>query len=344
MNTKIGVGLSDNQLFQLEEVLKLSDKELKEGIILENIDDQVYHHPDFPGLSNSHIKHLKQSYNHYLAAKKHARDKIEEQQEGMIRNLSSSGTYAKDLDNLQFGCYVHDLILLPEQAKKKYKHFNPPKCDIDGRKKEDREKKKHWHETVYQPYMDSFIGMTAVNDKDYNKASSMVNSVLSHPLIKSILDSPDTKTEVSFLYKCNKGILRKCRADIFNDNLKLPDGTPYCLVADLKTTVDASPIGFSRAIANFDYDMQAAYYSDLISKVVNKPVNFCFIPVEKSEPHGTVILSTENIIDVGRELYKSLIEYFLDCKNNKTNKGYSTDVETAFLPAWGHDLYSRGKK
>lgn len=319
----------------LEEFKNASIEDL-DGKMFFDVPDEVYHSPDFPGLSNSMCGHLKKSYEHLEQALSDARERAEEQEDGMIRNLNNYGTAAKNLGPLQFGTMLHDYILLPDVFREKFATFEPPICPIKGRKKEDKERQDEWKKTVLNEYMEGFIGKTAVNYDDMDKVLCMAKSVGCHPVLSALLDHPDTKREVTF-FKTYRGVLRKCRADIFNDSFS-PD---FTFVGDLKTTQDASIQGFSKSIVAWDYDRQAAYYSDIISDVTNKPVNFCLIPIEKNPPYGVTIFSTDHIVETGREIYKHLLDYYVECQNEDKHKGYTQEIVEAHLPAYGYDVESR---
>lgn len=338
-----GVGLSKSQLDQLEELQFYESQGTLSGNMFEGIDNEVYHHPHCPGLSNSSLGHLKKSYKHLLASKEQTLEKLAQSKPDII-NLSSTGKYALTMSPLDFGNMVHELVLEPDKFHQNYFLCYVPEMPKFKRTKEEQAAKSAWLDDVLGKWQHQHKGKTAVNEDDWSKAHYMKSEVVSHPVVSSLLGHPDTKYEVTFFSTCPKTkVLRKCRADIYNDKLKMPDGSPYIFVADLKTTGDASPQGFSKSIVNFDYDRQAAYYTDIIKEVKKLPVDFCFIPVEKQPPYGVTFQNAEHLLETGKEIADYLLEYYADCikKDSIAQLGYSTEIINAFMPAYGYDTASR---
>lgn len=109
------------------------------------------------------------------------------------------------------------------------------------------------------------------------------------------------------------------------------------IIFDLKTCVDASPKGVVKAIANFQYHVQAAFYLDAYREVFKKHASsfvFCF--VEKEPPYGVAyyVLTEESIrggyakVDAGLRLYQEAL---------RTNEwhGYEPQIQLIDLPQWG---------
>jgi hypothetical protein len=76
------------------------------------------------------------------------------------------------------------------------------------------------------------------------------------------------------------GVWLKIRPDCFSLDLE----TGICL--DLKSTEDASDIAFARDCVNYDYDLQAAVYSEGLRIAFGREFEFVFLALEKSSPYG----------------------------------------------------------
>jgi len=90
-------------------------------------------------------------------------------------------------------------------------------------------------------------------------------------------------------------------------------------IFDIKTTTDASPEGFARAIYNYSYHIQAAFYVDGVyaNRTVDiqvEDIPFYFIAVETKPPYAVAVhaLAIE-AIQQGRRTYRKAIQTFIDC-------------------------------
>lgn len=86
---------------------------------------------------------------------------------------------------------------------------------------------------------------------DYDTVCSMRDSVMRHSIAGKLLEGVETEVAAIWTDEAT-GISCKAKID------GLP-GDDDCLI-DLKSTLDASPLAFSKAIANFSYHRQAAHY------------------------------------------------------------------------------------
>lgn len=104
---------------------------------------------------------------------------------------------------------------------------------------------------------------------------------------------------------------------------------------DIKTTDDASSRAFSRALYNYQYHGQAAFYVDGL-KLNGCPVsNFLFVVVEKQAPFGVCAYAcTEEVLGAGRLLYQRLLNIHSECLAAGEWPGYSNEVQEIELPAW----------
>jgi hypothetical protein len=80
------------------------------------------------------------------------------------------------------------------------------------------------------------------------------------------------------------------------------------LVADLKSTNDPSPDGFSRSIYNFGYHRQAAFYCNAAQALLGSLPRFAFIVVRNEPPYEVAVYELEpEAIAIGQhEIRESL--------------------------------------
>lgn len=126
------------------------------------------------------------------------------------------------------------------------------------------------------------------------------------------------------------GELCKCRPDWVS-----PAGDGVVLV-DGKTCQDASPEGFGRAIWNFDYWLQAAWYIDGFEAATGLRVHgFVFAAVESAWPHAAAAyMLGDDVIDKARAENRRLLNLYAECKRTGTWPGYQSGIQIVNLPAW----------
>lgn len=142
--------------------------------------------------------------------------------------------------------------------------------------------------------------------KDYKDMSNMLRAVNGHHTAGGLLH--DAYVEQSFYWTDEFGVLRKCRTDAIS-----ADGQ---FALDLKTTDDVSEEGFGYTIAKRRYDVQAAWYLDILRALYGSdaPRAFAFIAVQKSRPYDVAVhYLTDQQIELGRMLYRSDMLRLLEC-------------------------------
>lgn len=127
------------------------------------------------------------------------------------------------------------------------------------------------------------------------------------------------------------GELCKCRPDWTS-----PVGGDGVILVDGKTCQDASPDGFARAICNFDYWLQAAWYSDGFTAATGLKVHgFVFAAVESAWPHAAAAyMLGDDVLDKARAENRRLLNLYADCKRTGVWPGYQQSIQPISLPAW----------
>lgn len=215
------------------------------------------------------------------------------------------------------GRICHSAILEPEIFKARA----VVKPDLDYRTKAGKEALREWTELL-KP--DAIV----LDEKDLDQILGMINAVQAHPLASRILQGGVPELS-GYFQDATYQVPCKFRPDYLHE-----DG----IVVELKTCKDASPTAFAKAIANFNYHLQAAFYVDGFSVVYNKPrgsVPHVFIAIEKDPPYGIgVYSSVEAMLDKGRELYQRALEKYVWCLANNKWPGYSEEAVDITLPHW----------
>src|SRR5262249_7520845 len=105
---------------------------------------------------------------------------------------------------------------------------------------------------------------------------------------------------------------------------------------DFKTTTDASPAAVRKTIANLNYHMQAAWYTDAVEQFYDLGPAFLFVFQEKQPPYlVNVVDLDDDDIEAGRERNRKACEICRDCTQAGIWPGYSDyDITHITLPPW----------
>jgi exodeoxyribonuclease VIII len=208
-----------------------------------------------------------------------------------------------------FGSIFHRAILEPGRNA----GFKVKPDDINLRTKEGQA----WRGAQTEPI---------ITMDDALQISSAIVAIKKHALANAILTSKEARKEVS-IFKIHEptGLLAKGRLDILTTD---SDGSTVCL--DLKTTQDASPTGFPREMARYNYHQQSAWYLDLCGGAF-----FTFIAIEKTAPYGIGLYNLDHeSIEIGRQKNEENMARLKQCLDANKWPGYPEEITTISLPAW----------
>jgi hypothetical protein len=105
-----------------------------------------------------------------------------------------------------------------------------------------------------------------------------------------------------------------------------------CRAIDLKTTRDAGD--FEKAIGNYDYHRQAAFYADGIATLTGDDHEFGIVAAETAAPfYVRAAPLSHHTIENGRAEYQRLLADIADCRRSDVWPGYENPDEW-ILPAW----------
>ena len=145
------------------------------------------------------------------------------------------------------------------------------------------------------------------------------DAVWNHPTCQDLF-SEGIAEQSAWWLDSDTALLCKCR----------PDWARPGLLVDLKTTTDASPAGFARAIERYRYHVQAAYALDGWPQAGGGTMNqFIFVVVEKAPPYaiGLYDLSAARLA-AARDLYRRDLATAADCLTRQYWPGYPTAIVT----------------
>lgn len=183
-------------------------------------------------------------------------------------------------------------------------------------------------------YADKHFGKVILRPKDMDNLHNMAKSIRSHPAAKYLLQGKGMVEASIFARESIYGIDCRVRPDWLRE-----DG----LIIDLKTTKDASLYGFDKAIWNFRYHVQAAFYMDMYELATGKKAKgFVLIPVENNPPFlcGEPVLIEEGDewLNIGRRAYMENIELYARCMETGEWPGYGNGVRKSQPAPWMNNL------
>ena len=237
-----------------------------------------------------------------------------------LLKLKKDGKYQSEATPSQIlGSAVHKLVLEPNDFINEF--AIEPICD----------KRTKDGKAEFEKFVSENQSKTILKADIFETAKQISDSVLHAKSTAKFLK--DGKAEQSYFSEID-GVKVKCRPDFYNENLGL--------IIDLKTTSDGSPNGFMKSIANFNYHIQTAFYSDILRSLGKKVNNFLFIAVETKEPYLVGFYELDlAAVEKGREKYKELLSLWKWCVENNNyfqygdfKDGKLNPVKTLNLPMW----------
>ena len=214
--------------------------------------------------------------------------------------------------SMLLGSLVHSFLLEPDTVEKLYACM--PK--IDRRTTAGKQ--------AYEEFCVRNAGKIVVDFDTWAKAQRICAAVKAKPAYEQYIAG--AQTEVTLLWD-QWGVACKARLDAFKDNL----------IVDIKTTTDASPAGFAKAVASFSYHVQAAHYLAGVKDATGwEAAGFVFIAVEVDEPHevGVYSLDVAAIAEGTACMFEAAEAYKIAMDETVPHKGYSTDVVEISLPGY----------
>lgn len=120
-------------------------------------------------------------------------------------------------------------------------------------------------------------GQVPLKAAEFGPIHDAIAAVRAHPIAGPLFAGGGVPEQSAFGIDPDTGLWLRGRFDWT---------TPNGILVDLKTTQDGSPRKFSRAIADFGYDTQDAFYRHVYELATGQePRGFIFVTVEAKAPH-----------------------------------------------------------
>lgn len=243
--------------------------------------------------------------------------------------------HGNDSDTLMIGRACHSAILEPDDFTKRY--LRSERCEGVTKSKERCKNPgtsyrgaEGWTCGVHGNGV-SDPGIVILTPGDYDCAIRVRDSVHAHRA-GALLKAKGTREESLVWRDPETGVLCKARPDHYAPELLRG------VLADVKTTRDASKDAFERAIHTYGYHRQAAFYLQGNRAVERAAEDFLFIAVEKEPPYGVALyLLSEGALSTGDIEIRQLLARYAECVERDEWPCYPQDVQDIALPAWAYN-------
>lgn len=174
-------------------------------------------------------------------------------------------------------------------------------------------------------------GLVPITPQWNTAVSAMTESVLAHPGAKQLFAQP-SDAEVSIVTEDPiHGVPVRARFDLLPTAFSL--GAPSRVAVDVKTSADASPNGFTKSIANYNYDVQRAWYVDALRYETGEDAELVFVAVEKEPPYLVGVYQLPTIWkQMGHTKAAAARRIYAECVTAETWPGYGDDVQLLSPP------------
>lgn len=242
-----------------------------------------------------------------------------------LSNFEDTPAYARyQIENPQeptkpmiLGNRVHSAYFEPDIFNEQ--HLIEPKC-----KKSSKEDKATWAE--FEELLKS-SGKEGISEKDFEEVNLIVGALGAHPDVRALKEYFED-VELSLAWKdAECGIPCKARLDAYSASTET--------IFDLKTTSDAAEGKFSKAIFDFGYHRQAAFYLDAATHLAIPAKYFIHIVVETKPPYQIQCFRlSDEVINFGREQVRGFLKMFAACIQTEKWPSYPLGLKTINLPTY----------
>jgi exodeoxyribonuclease VIII len=248
-------------------------------------------------MSASGLKLMKQSPAHFYG-----------------RNLDPDRPPPATVEAFALGTLFHTCLFEPDSVHLRY--VVKPEGH-DGRTKEGK------------AWLAENAGLEVVAADKMAAAWNMARSARTIPDVSALMREGYAESSAFWVDEAT-GELCKCRPDWTSP---ASDGV---ILLDGKSCQDASVDGFARAIWNYGYHNQAAWYSDGFECATGKRVHgFVFVAVETTYPHvAAAYMLGDDLLDKARAENRRLLDLYAQCKRENKWPGYAGGIELIHLPVW----------
>lgn len=235
--------------------------------------------------------------------------------EHYIHHLNNKG---EDSDAKQRGRVAHFAVFEPERLAREVVVYP------------DRKQGKAW-----EAFEAKHTGKEIISSRMWDAAKAIGDRARNHPMAAKYLASGRSELTARWIYKSPHienltpwEMECKGRLDFVAD---------AGAIVDLKSSKDASPTGFGREAARYEYFAQLAYYRDGYETMTGIRLPVIIVAVEAVAPYVVQVYRVEeDLLELGRERYESLLAHLRVCRESNNWPGYAGAEMRLELPRWAY--------
>ncbi|MCK5316275.1 MAG: PD-(D/E)XK nuclease-like domain-containing protein [Anaerolineales bacterium] len=179
-------------------------------------------------------------------------------------------------------------------------------------------------------------GLRVLTSDDLEHVNEMKVAVLAHPKLNKVITATG-RAELSVVWDDPETGVR-CKSRIDWHTPTYAGGA----VLDLKSTDDASPGAFERAIFRWGYHRQGAFYLRGAREVGLLTARFAIAAVEKPKPHGVILYRLrDEAIRLGEVQLDFALARYKQCHDSGVWPCYTEDVVEIGVPKWADNQVER---
>lgn len=165
-------------------------------------------------------------------------------------------------------------------------------------------------------------GKTLITHEEFQQAQRLRDAAMRNNAVKALLGQGSAEKPLFW----ENGISCKAKLDYYRDGL----------ILDYKTSTSASPRDFSKALVNFGYHRQAAWYMDGIERVLGeRPRGFVFIVQEKDVPEAIGVYEIDGTaLSFGQTENEEAIREISNRLDTGDWNAFPQSIELVGLPGW----------
>lgn len=179
-------------------------------------------------------------------------------------------------------------------------------------------------------------GATPLLAHEYAQVQDMIRAVRAHPLAGPLFEPGRGRPEVTLVWQ-DPATRVMCRARI--DWLVERNGRVYAI--DYKTATSVAPDALQKAMHDYGYYMQAAWYLDGIRALgLDDRPQFVFVAQETAAPHLITAFQPDHVaMRIGAGRNADARHLYARCMKTGEWPAYVDDIELIPLPAWAENRY-----
>lgn len=182
-------------------------------------------------------------------------------------------------------------------------------------------------------------GQTPLLAKEYAVVQAMAAALRQHTDAANLLRPGTGRAEQTLVWRDKEtGVMCRARLDWLRNR---PKEGRRLFVPDYKSTRSADPDSIDRAMHEYGYARQAAWYLDgALALGLAEAAAFLFIFQEKTAPFLVTVTEPDALtVEAGRFYNRKALRVYAECVRTGQWPGYVTGIGIASLPPWAQNRF-----